>query len=51
MFYWLNDIHIDLTLDSLQKQYSHVKILTLGMQAHCQIGTNEYKFTFENTKN
>ena len=51
MFYGLNDIHIDLTLDSLKNQYPHVKILILGLQAHSQIGTNGYQFTFENTAN
>ena len=50
MLYWLNDIHFDLTLDSLQIQYPHVKILTLGMQGQCQIGINGYELMFENTK-
>ena len=31
MEYWLNDIHIDLSLESLRKKYTNVKILTLGM--------------------
>ena len=31
MYYWINDIHIDLSLESIQKKYSRVKILTLGL--------------------
>ena len=49
--YWLNDLNIDIALESMQLQYPHVTILTLGNQAHAQIGTNGFKQDFENTSN
>ena len=49
--YWLDSLHIDLALESMQVQFPHVKILTLGLQAHYLIGHKGFPFNFENTPN
>ena len=42
---WLSGNHIDLALESMQKQYNHVKIIT------CHDQKNLKNINFENTKN
>ena len=48
---WLNDIQIDLALESMREEYPHVTILTNADQAHAHIRNNGFIHDFENTPN